>query len=78
MILDEAIARHATHVLLVDPTTIPADYVGGFHPPVSVELELLHTFVTTPADSDYPMHSFLVALHSERASEATLQRTGAP
>ena len=78
MILDEAIARHATHVLLVDPSTIPADYVGGFHPPVSVELELLHTFVTTPADSDYPMRSYLVALHPERASEATLQQTEAP
>jgi hypothetical protein len=78
MILDEAIARHATYVLLADPSTIPADYVGGFRPPVSVELELVHTFVTTPADSDYPMKSFLVALHPERASEATLQRTDAP
>ena len=78
MILDEAIARHATHVLLVDPSTIPADYVGGFRPPVSVELELLHTFVTTPADSDYPMRSYLVSLHPERASEATLQQTDAP
>jgi hypothetical protein len=71
MILDEAIARHATHVLLVDPSTIPADYVGGFHPPDGVELELVHTFVTSPADSDYPMRSFLVALHRERASEAS-------
>jgi hypothetical protein len=78
MVLDEAIARHATHVLLVDPSTIPADYVGGFHPPVSVELELVHTFVTTPADSDYPMRSFLVALHPERASEGTLRQTEAP
>ncbi len=78
MILDEAIARHATHVLLVDPSTIPADYVGGFRPPVGVELELLHTFVTTPADSDYPMRIFLVSIPRERATEAVHPRADAP
>jgi hypothetical protein len=70
MILDEAIARHATHVLLVDPSTVPADYIGGFHPPDGVELELVHTFATKRADSDHPMRIFLAALHRDSAPEA--------